>query len=105
MKTLRIDPNGDISADDLDFDGIRTEIGGWIETRYRPTGVAFFDEDGLMKRLPDNPLASHYAEVGLVGTVFVVGDSPGSFTDVPDAAINEINRIRKILVKTGDINE
>ena len=71
MKTLKITTDNKISIIDVDLDDYRVlqqEIGGYVETvhtqimydYFRAPVLMLVDEEGLLKRLPINEVASHF---------------------------------------------
>lgn len=61
---------------------LQHEVGGYIETVNVGTDlVAIVNEEGRLKKLPDNTL-------GLVGTIVFVGYKKDRFTSVPDSAVS-----------------
>lgn len=70
MKTLKITTDNKISIIDLDFDhkSLREEVGGYVEAVHTGIMREYFkapvlmlvDEEGLLKRLPINTVASHF---------------------------------------------
>lgn len=71
MKTLKITTDNKISIIDVDLDdhrALQQEIGGYIETVYTQIMYDYFkapvlmlvDEEGLIKNLPVNAVASHF---------------------------------------------
>ena len=71
MKTLKITTDNKISIIDVDLDNYRAlqqEIGGYIETVHTQIMYDYFrvpvlmlvDEEGLIKNLPANAVASHF---------------------------------------------
>lgn len=71
MKTLKITTDNKISIIDVDLDDYRAlqqEIGGYVETvhtqimydYFRAPVLMLVDEEGLIKNLPANAVASHF---------------------------------------------
>ena len=70
MKTLKITTDNKISIIDLDFDyeSLREEVGGYVEAvhtgimheYFKAPALMLVDEEGLLKRLPINTVASHF---------------------------------------------
>lgn len=71
MKTLKITTDNKISIIDVDVDdhkALRQAIGGYVETVHTGVMHEYFkapvlmlvDEEGLLKRLPINEVASHF---------------------------------------------
>lgn len=87
----------------LDDNGIKAELdGGWLESiPFTENALAFMDEEGKMKGLPINELATKLCEryqIGLhpgdviVGTFIIVGpaDMEGELTHVPQTLVEQI---------------
>ena len=71
MKTLKITTDNKISIIDVDVDdynALRQAVGGYVETVHTQIMYDYFkapvlmlvDEEGLLKRLPVNEVASHF---------------------------------------------
>lgn len=84
-KTLKIYSDGGISKVQLDFDSyhdIQREIGGHFETisskrlqDYMGEGALLLvDEEGILKKLPLNPVASYLMDSTKTG-IYIVGDA------------------------------
>jgi hypothetical protein len=97
VKALRIDSDTaqariiDIDSTDTrtELRAMQTEIGGYLETlRLSRDTVMLCDEMGVLKRLPQNPLASLIAHRIILGTVLLVGieqgDDEDRLTDCPE---------------------
>lgn len=97
MKALRIDSDTaqariiDIDSTDTrtELRAMQTEIGGYLETlRLSRDTVMLCDEMGVLKMLPQNPLASLIAHRIILGTVLLVGieqgDDEDRLTDCPE---------------------
>lgn len=84
MKTLKITTDNKISIIDVDVDdhkALRQAIGGYVETVHTGVMHEYFkapvlmlvDEEGLLKRLPINEVASHFYGYQEHGHI-IVGD-------------------------------
>ena len=83
-KTLKITANDQIKVVDVDFkrmEDIRREIGGYgervctqkLQDYFGPGAMMIVDEEGLLKRLPMNPLGSFFYGTAMHGQP-IVGD-------------------------------
>lgn len=100
----RVDVNGTVVELDADA-SIRDAIGGWIERVVLIEATAetygldvWADEEGLLRGLPPNPVASVLARsfgVGnvIVGPVVVAGSRPPDTTGCPEGVGFELRRI------------
>lgn len=101
-KAVIIEPNGNIYIRNVEDAEINPLVGGWIE--FIPFGkdaVAYCNEEGKIKNLPRNPLATRLAlqrKVGLhqfdylVGTIVIFGpgDGEGGESDVTNELIAQL---------------
>lgn len=64
--------------------------GGYIEGVFTPDATIYVDEEGVMKRLPHNRLASLYAQRVLCGPALILGpgDGDGNDTDVRPTVVD-----------------
>ena len=87
----------------LDYKGIRAELdGGWTECiRFTKNALAYVDDEGKIKGLPINELATKLCkryQIGLnpcdviVGTFIITGreDMQGQLTNVPQTLVDQI---------------
>lgn len=92
MKALVIAPNAEKQITEVfraDLKNLQELVGGYIEpVRLHDNGVMLVDEDGLMKGLPLNPMASVIAGTKIVGTAVIVGQEGAEFTDAPNDYLN-----------------
>ena len=92
MKALVIAPNEDRQVTDIfraELKSLQDLVGGYIQAvQILDGGVMLVDEDGLMKRLPLNPVASRIAGTQIVGTAVVVGSDGSDYTDAPQDYLN-----------------
>ena len=105
MKALKIDIGGGLMLQpDATFESMAADIGGYIEPVRIPdtNALLLVDEDGLMKRVDVNPVASALVGRQIVGVAFLVGDGPDDFTDVPDDAVHSAELVR---LRLSDINK
>lgn len=82
MSTIRvvvIPTEGEPTVADVenDFEAFQKVVGGYYEAiMLSPALYLIVNEDGLMKRLPYNSVASKIAGQSLVGTVFLTRVNP-----------------------------
>ena len=75
---------------------LQTLVGGYIEcVRLTDEAAMLVDEEGLLKNLPRNDLASLIAQRPIVGTALIVGiahtEDGDVFTDCPAHMIRALN--------------
>ena len=77
-----------VQPQDTDLSTLQNLVGGYIESVNiigLPTAHAYVNEEGLLKHLPVNPVASRLAGRTIVGPMIVLGNGPdGSEGDVPE---------------------
>ena len=92
MKVLVIAPNEHREVTDIftsEIKGLQDLVGGYVqEVQILDGGVMLVDEDGQMKRLPINRVASRIAGTLIVGTAVVVGSDGSDYTDAPQDYLN-----------------
>lgn len=113
ITALVIDPDGTVTLGPITptLDGIKAALGGgWLEPITPSTGrfgswTGYVDEDGKIKGLPYNPVATEFAHrltwAGLtfgdflVGPLVIVGgpDRDGNDTDLPPEVIEAALRV------------
>lgn len=90
MIAVKIEPNGKpyhvgiegSIAEELHL--LQQHVGGYIETvSLRDGGVMLVDEDGRMKRLSENLIATALCGQQILGNVLIVGQKEDLLTDVP----------------------
>lgn len=97
MKALLINTDGSRQMVEITGNTMRDQnkciweiLGGYFETvGLDGMALMLIDEEGLLKKLPHNPVASEYAGVPIVGTALIVGLYPNEdgeleFADVPE---------------------
>lgn len=106
-KAIVIKPNEQPVIKELDIESLKAELdGGWLEgLRFTDDSFAFIDEEGKLKHLPINELATQLCtkyEVGLspndvicgtfiiVGTLNEQGEHDGDNHDAPQILIEHI---------------
>ena len=102
MKALKIEnrkvtltdiPNG---TPDEELHALQNEIGGYIEVvRISEDAALIVDEEGLLKVLCQNALASLVARQQIVGTALLVGVTCGAdgaqvFCDCPERYVHDL---------------
>lgn len=107
MKALKIEnrkvtltdiPNG---TPDEELHALQTVIGGYIETvTLAEDAVMIVDEEGLLKALNQNALASLVARQQIVGTAVIVGlgvnaDGETVFCDCPERYVTNLLALGK----------
>jgi hypothetical protein len=95
-KGLLITTAGELAiAAFAELEDYQRAVGGYIETVTIDDRHALIaNEEGLIHRLPINPLASAIAQRPIVGDVVLVGtdDASGEFVDVDDSLVDGIRR-------------
>ena len=68
------------------LEALQAAVDGFIETvtLVQDRAVMLVNEEGLLRDLPLNPVASAVANTQIVGTAIVVGVDGEEFTDVPE---------------------
>jgi hypothetical protein len=87
MKALRLEDRSIITADiENTLDAFQEAVDGYIETvtLVQDRAVMLVNEEGLLRDLPLNPVASAVANTQIVGTAIVVGVDGEEFTDIPE---------------------
>lgn len=109
MKAFRIPTDREtevvelpIRTPDDEPDVLKEEIGGWIEVvRTGPGTALIVDEEGLLKDLPPNVLASSLTGRLIVGPALLVGmtGSPDGdvLTDLPPGALKAAEELQRII--------
>lgn len=99
MKAIKISPEGTFELLDISpgLDSLQSQVGGYIEFLDVDGKVAaIINEEGKLTGLPDNPLATAFAQQycgiapydHIVGNMLLVGSNEeGDTIDVPDATI------------------
>lgn len=90
VKAVIVRPDGVMSYGDIDasLDNLQSIVGGYIEGIGGPNFFAYCNEEGKLKGLPINPIATEVAGFThdiLCGPVVFFGptDDEGNETDVP----------------------
>lgn len=102
MKVLRIDVDGTLHVLDRTFEEIKADMkDAHVEGIMLEDCLLFVDEDGQMRELPANLVATYLAFTLLVGTVYAV--SPDDKLPIDPAAIHRITTLRDNLRAGGDL--
>lgn len=92
MATIRVvivDPDGTVRDTEIEnaLGSFQAVVGGYIEGVFGNVAVVYVNEEGLLLRLPPNPLATLFANrilgagVVLHGTALIVGPGDGEGKD------------------------
>lgn len=98
MKVLIVDPDGTVRSTEIENNlaGFQAVVGGYIEGVFGNVATIYVNEEGLLRSLPFNPLATLFANgvlghlgTRLFGTALIVGpgDGEGNDTDVRPAVV------------------
>lgn len=94
ITAVIVEPNGTARKVEMDnaLGALQAAVGGYIQIILQPDFTVYVDEDGRMKRLPQNERIGEVVDFPypLVGNALIVGpaDSEGNDTSVPDHIIN-----------------
>lgn len=96
MKALKIEGHC-ITDTDIEntLDALQSAVDGYIEsvTLVPDRAVMIVNEEGLLRGLSPNPIASAVANTQIVGTVIIVGVDGEEFTDVPEDVVKCIRAL------------
>ena len=96
MKALKLEGRS-ITETDIDntLEAFQNAVDGYIETVTLVSGraVMIVNEEGLLRGLSPNPIASAAANTQIVGTAVVVGVDGEEFTDVPEDVVQCIRAL------------
>ncbi len=87
MKALRLEDRSIITADiENTLEALQTAVDGYIETVTLVPGkaVMIVNEEGLLRGMTPNPIASAVANTQIVGPAVVIGVDGEDFTDIPE---------------------
>lgn len=87
MKALRLEARSIIEVDiENTLEALQNAVDGYIETLTLVPGkaVMIVNEEGLLRGMTPNPIASAVANTQIVGPAVVVGVNGEEFTDVPE---------------------
>ena len=87
MKALKLEGRC-ITDTDIEntLDAFQSAVNGYIESVTLVPGkaVMIVNEEGLLRGLSPNPIASAVANTQIVGTAIIVGVDGEDFTDIPE---------------------
>jgi hypothetical protein len=105
MATIRaviVDPDGTVRDTEIgsDLASFQAVVGGYIEGVLGNVATMYVNEEGLLRALPPNPLATQFAQfilgrnVVLVGTALILGppDDVGNDTPVRQTVVDYFNQ-------------
>ena len=77
------------------LEAFQSAVDGYIETLtlVPDRAVMIVNEEGLLRGMTPNPIASAVANTQIVGTAIVVGVDGEEFTDVPEDVVKCINAL------------
>lgn len=87
MKALRLEDRSIITADiENTLEALQSVVDGYIEvvTLVPGKAVMIVNEEGLLRGMAPNPIASNVANTQIVGPAVVVGVDGEDFTDIPE---------------------
>jgi hypothetical protein len=99
IKAVIVDSDGTVRSTEIEnsLGSFQAVVGGYIEGVFGNMATVYVNEEGLLRSLPFNPLATMFAEqilghpgVLLFGTALILGpgDGEGSDTDVRPAVVD-----------------
>ena len=98
IKSVIVDPEGTFRVAEIEnsLGSFQAVVGGYIEGVFGNVGTMYVNEEGLLRNLPLNPLATVFAQrilgagVVLHGTALIVGpgDGEGNDTHVRPAVVD-----------------
>ena len=87
MKALKLENTGiaEVSIENT-LEALQAAVDGYIETVRLVPGraVMIVNEEGLLRGMTPNPIASAVANTQIVGPAVVVGVDGEDFTDIPE---------------------
>ena len=114
MKALKITADGNVDQIEVNgYEDLKEHIGGWLEGLHLTDDMfAYIDEEGKMKGLPYNVLATALCQVKQVGlaptdfisgTMLIVGspDEEGNDTNVPFNLEYNLSVLAREVAATG----
>ena len=87
MKALRLEDRSIITADiENTLEALQAAVDGYIEavTLIPDKAVMIVNEEGRLRGMTPNPIASVVANTQIVGPAVVVGVGGEDFTDIPE---------------------
>ena len=96
MKALKLEGRS-ISEVEIDntLEALQKAVDGHIETIGIVPGeaVMIVNEEGRLRGMAPNPIASAFADSDIVGPALIVGVDEDDFTDVPEDAADALKRM------------
>ena len=96
MKALKLERRS-ISEVEIDntLEALQAAVNGYIETIGIVPGeaVMIVNEEGRLRGMAPNPIASAFAGIDIVGPALIVGVDEDDFTDVPEDAADALKRM------------
>lgn len=96
MKALKLERRS-ISEVEIEntLEALQKAVDGHIETIGIVPGeaVMIVNEEGWLRDMTPNPIASAFAGIDIVGPALIVGVDEDDFTDVPDDAADALKRM------------
>lgn len=96
MKALKIEKHRIAELDiENTLEALQAEVDGYIEavTLIPDKAVMIVNEEGLLRGMAPNPIASAAANTQIVGTAIIVGVDGEEFTDVPEDVVKCIRAL------------
>ena len=96
MKVLKLEGNRIIETETANtLEALQAEVDGYIEavTLIPDKAVMIVNEEGLLRGMAPNPIASAAANTQIVGTAIIVGVDGEEFTDVPEDVVKCIRAL------------
>lgn len=96
MKILKLEGNRIIETETANtLEALQAEVDGYIEavTLIPDKAVMIVNEEGLLRGMTPNPIASAAANTQIVGTAIIVGIDGEEFTDVPEDVVKCIRAL------------
>lgn len=89
LNVIIVDPDGTVKHTEIESDlrSFQAVVGGYIEGVFGRVGTIYVNEEGLLRNLPFNPLATLFANrilgagVRLFGTALILGPGDGEGND------------------------
>lgn len=96
MKALKLEGRS-VSEIEIEntLEALQAAVNGYIETIGIVPGeaVMIVNEEGRLRDMTPNPIASAFAGIDIVGPALIVGVDEDDFTDVPDDAADALKRM------------
>ena len=96
MKALKLEGRS-ISEVEIDntLEALQAAVNGYIETIniVPDEAVMIVNEEGRLRGMAPNPIASAFAGIDIVGPALIVGVDEDDFTDVPEDAADALKRM------------